>query len=368
MSLLLSFSSRLFKFEGTNLNPNILLMCKMLVILISAHHMLFKISDPFIPFIQEFDYFNGYPNVFKYTMRFLYVSCSVLLLFNIRVKTTSMIIGLVVIINIIASKPLFYNHLLICGCALFLAGLTNNKTPAKLLIYQLSIVYFGASLNKFLDPDWWSGQFMHNWLGVARENPPYLYISQYFKDLMFAKSLSYIAMFTEFIIAVLILFRRTRHMTILFIIIFHVTLFTITSFRFGHFIESLAIVLLAFLSIPSKKHAITYRGNTMNYVKQLFQLFDLDKKQIWSKSTATNDVWLSLKISNNVYLNHSALKKIIVYTPNFYMFLLFSDMAFYIILYNHRTLLFLLNVIFVWLLIFYLLPFKQDKELSIPND
>ena len=175
-------------------------------------------------------------------------------------------------------------------------------------------------------------------------------------------------MFTEFIIAVLILFRRTRHMTILFIIIFHVTLFTITSFRFGHFIESLAIVLLAFLSIPSKKHAITYRGNTMNYVKQLFQLFDLDKKQIWSKSTATNDVWLSLKISNNVYLNHSALKKIIVYTPNFYMFLLFSDMAFYIILYNHRTLLFLLNVIFVWLLIFYLLPFKQDKELSIPND
>jgi len=368
MSLLLSFSSRLFKFEGTHMHPNILLMCKMLVILISAHHMLFKISDPFIPFIQEFDYLNGYPNFFKYTMRFLYVSCSVLLLFNVRVKTASLIIGLVVIINIIASKPLFFNHVLICGCALFLAGLTDNKTSPNLLIYQLSLVYFGASLNKFLDPDWWSGDFMHNWLGVARENAPYLYISQYFKELVFAKSLSYITMFTEFTIAVLILFRRTRHLTILFIIIFHTILFTITSFRFGHFLESLAIVLLAFLSIPNKQLAITYRGNTVGYIKQLFQFFDLDKKQNWSKSTVKGDAWLSLKISDNVYLNHSALKKIIVYTPNFYMLLLFSDMASYIILYNHRTLLFLSNVIFIWLLIFYLVPFKQFKELSIPND
>ena len=99
----------------------------------------------------------------------------------------------------------------------------------------------------------------------------------------------------------------------MFIIIFHTILFTITSFRFGHFLESLAIVLLAFLSIPNKQLAITYRGNTVGYIKQLFQFFDLDKKQNWSKSTVKGDAWLSLKISDNVYLNHSALKKIIVY-------------------------------------------------------
>lgn len=362
MNSALTFILRPFQFEGTKLHPNVLLMCKLLVILMTAHHMFFKISDPFIPFIQSLDWFNEHPNVFKYSLRAIYTLSVFALLFNIKVRTAASVTGLVVILNILASKPLFFNHTFICGCALFLAGLTNDKEPPYLLIFQLSLVYFGASINKFLEPDWWSGAFMDTWLGTARENPVYLYVSELLPELVLAKLLSYIAMFTEFAIAVLILFKKTRNLTVWFIIIFHTSLFTLTSFRFGHFIESLAIVLLAFLSIPKEQLLISYKEPSLRKLKQFFTLLDRDKKHVWSPTSSGSSYWLSLKTKNKTLYNHEALKDIFLYTPNFFMLMIAIDMAMYIVLYYHRTTLFVLNMIFIWSAIFYFFPVKRFNK------
>lgn len=355
MRVVIDFLLRPFQFEGTKLHPNVLLMCKMLVILLTAHHMFFKISDPFIPFIPQLDYFNEYPNIFQNIMRTLFAISGFALIFNIQVRLASTIIGLVVIINILASKPLFFNHTFICGCALFLAGLTNDKDPPYLLIYQLSLVYFGASINKFLDTDWWTGAFMDTWLGVARENPVYLYVSDLLPNLVFAKFLSYVAMFTEFAIAITILFKRTRLLTVWFIIVFHTLLFTLTSFRFGHFIESLAIVLLAFLNIPKEQMRVQFRSQTSQYLKSIFQFLDRDKKQIWTPMDSEK-YWLRLSYDDKTLTNHKALKDLILYTPNFFIALMLLDMGSYVIFYNYRMILFILNLFIVWTLIFYFLP------------
>ncbi|WP_431132503.1 HTTM domain-containing protein [Psychroserpens mesophilus] len=362
MSSLSTFIVRPFQFGGTKLHPNILLMCKLLVILMTAHHIFFKIQDPFIPFIPALDWFNEYPNVFKYSLRAMYVLSAFSLMFNIKVRTASIILGLVVITNILSSKPLFFNHTFICGCALFLAGLTNDKEPPYLLIFQLSLVYFGASINKFLEPDWWSGAFMDTWLGTARENPVYLYASVFLPEMVLAKLLSYIAMFTEFAIAVLILFKRTRNLTLWFIIIFHTSLFTLTAFRFGHFIESLAIVLIAFLSFPKHQLIINYKEKSLLKLKRFFNFLDRDQNQVWSPIPSENPHWLSLKIKDKTLYNHDALKDLILYTPNFFMLMLFIDMAMTVVFYNHRTVLFVFNVLFIWSMIFYFLPIKRFKR------
>lgn len=359
MNSVTAFILRPFQFEGTKLHPNILLMCKLLIILMTAHHMFFKIEDPFIPFIPALDWFHNYPNIFKYVMRATYAVFGFMLLFNIKVRTSSIVLGIVVIINILASKPLFFNHNFICGCALFLAGLTNDKDPPYLLIFQLSLVYFGASINKFLEPDWWTGAFMDTWLGVARENPVYAYVSKLLPEMLFAKLLSYIAMFTEFAIAVLILFKRTRHLTLWFIIIFHTTLFTLTAFRFGHFIESLAIVLLAFLNMPKEQLIVNYRSSqTLIKLKRFLNVLDRDKKQVWSSLSSESSHWLSLKTKDKTLYNHEALKDIFLYTPNFFLLLIVIDMAMYIVLYNNKMTLFIINAIFIWSVIFYFLPIK----------
>ena len=364
MNSMSTFFLRLFQFEGTRLHPNILLMCKLLVILMTAHHLFFKINDPFVPFIAALDWFNEHPHVFKYSLRAIYVLSAFALLFNIKVRTAAIVTGLVVILSILASKPLFFNHTFICGCALFLAGLTNDKEPPYLLIFQLSLVYFGASLNKFLEPDWWSGAFMDTWLGTARENPVYLSISKLLPEMVLAKLLSYIAMFTEFAIAVLILFKSTRNLTLWFIIIFHTTLFTLTSFRFGHFIESLAIVLLAFLSIPKEQLQISYKSNSLERLKQFFSFLDRDNKQVWAPLSSENSSWLQLKTKEKTLNNHDALKDLFLYTPNFFMLLIVIDMAMYVLLYNHKTTLFVVNIIFIWSVIFYFLPVKWFKKVT----
>jgi hypothetical protein len=362
MNNLQSFILRPFQFEGTKLHPNVLLMCKLLVILMTAHHMFFKISDPFIPFIPALDWFNEYPNVFKFSLRTIYALGVFALLFNIKVRTAAVLTGLTVILSILASRPLFFNHTFICGCALFLAGLTNDKEPPYLLIFQLSLVYLGASINKFLEPDWWSGAFMDTWLGTARENPVYLYVSEFFPELVLAKLLSYIAMFTEFAIAILILFKRTRSLTLWFIIIFHTSLFTLTAFRFGHFIESLAIILLAFLSIPKEQLLISYKAHSLHKLKQFFAFLDRDNKQVWSPLDSKNSHWLSLKTKDKTLYNHDALKDLFLYTPNFFMLMIAIDMAMYILFYNHKTTLFVFNMIFIWSVILYFLPVKWFKR------
>ena len=358
MNSVSAFILRPFQFDGTKLHPNVLLMCKLLVILLTAHHMFFKIADPFIPFISALDWFNEHPNVFKYSLRTIYALSAFALFFNIKVRTASIVVGLAVMLNILASKPLFFNHAFICGCALFLAGLTNDKEPPYLLIFQLSLVYFGASINKFFEPDWWSGAFMDTWLGSARENPVYLYFSKLLPELLLAKLLSYIAMFTEFAIAILILFKKTRNLTLWFIIIFHLSLYTLTSSRFGHFIDSLAYILIAFLSIPKEQLIVNYKSQTLDKLKRFFNFLDRDKKQVWLPFPTESQNWLSLKTKDKTLYNHDALRDILLYTPNFFMLITFIDMAMYVVLYNHRTVLFVINMIFIWSVIFYFLPVK----------
>ena len=364
MTNLKTFILRLFQFEGTKMQSNVLLMCKLLLLLLIAHHMFFKISDPFIPFVPQLDLFNAYPNVFNYGLKTAFAISAFALLFNIKVRTASLINGCVIILSILASKPLFFNHNFICACALILAGLSDKKDPPYLFVFQLSLIYFGASINKFLEPDWWSGAFMDNWLGVARENPPYRYLSQRFPNLVLAKLLSYIAMFTEFGIAIFILFKKTRGLTVWFIIIFHSILFTITSFRFGHFLESLVITLLALNTMAQTPLIVGYRKKSITGLKRFFKIIDIDKKQVWNTLSNTPSSWLQIQGKDELLSNHKALKYILLNTPNFFVLLFVIDVVLYIIMYNYRTALFVCNVIFVWTMILYFLPVDWSKLLK----
>lgn len=356
-----NFWLRVLQFEGTPMLPNLLLMCKLLVLLLLAHHFFAKIQDPFIPFVPLLDAFHTIPNVFKSTMRLLLILSILTLFFNFYVRTSALVIGSIVILQILASKPAFYNHTFICGCALFLAGLSDNKQPPYLIFLQIALIYFGASINKMFDSHWWSGDFMHTWLGVARENPFYLFVNEWFSNLWFAKLLSYIAISTEFLIAVLLLFKKYRNFAIWFIVIFHTMLFTITSFRFGHFIESLAIILLAFLAWPKQTMVVNYKTNRLKLFRKVMNFLDFDNKIVWAENNLDDTTFLKLSIDEKIVINDAALKGILLYTPTFYIILVLIDMALYVVLTNHRTLLFIINLITIWSLIVYFLPIPWSK-------
>ena len=164
--------------SNTQMQPNILLMCKMLFVLLVLNGFYSMMNDPFIPFIIWLDHFNNYPELFKYSIRIGFIVFGTLLFINIKPKLSSLVLGLIIVLTLISSKTLFRNHIFIVGCILILAGLSSNKGLPWLIILQISLLYFGASLNKALQMDWWTGQFINNWLGVAVENPIYLFFSE----------------------------------------------------------------------------------------------------------------------------------------------------------------------------------------------
>ncbi|WP_406683911.1 HTTM domain-containing protein [Seonamhaeicola sp. MEBiC1930] len=300
-------------------------MCKLLVLLLIYHGYIDKLIDPFIPFIPSLDIFNSFPGVFKNTMRFLFAMASVSLFFNFKTRTSSLILGCVVIISILASIPNYYNHILICGCALVLAGLSNRKSVPYLLILQLSLVYFGASLHKILDADWWSGDFMHNWLFNARNNTFYIYFYSHMPNLILAKFLSITAFTTELMIAILLLFKQFRIKAVWFIIVFHMTLFSFTMIRFGHFIDSLLIVLIGFLNWPKKELVINFKSNKMKSFRKLISFFDFDNKIVWIENRKLKENIIKLNKDGNITNNINAIKEILLYSPSFYILLFIFD-------------------------------------------
>ncbi len=108
-----SFFGLPFKVYDTSMKPNLLLMCKILILLLYAHGFLFYLKDPFIPFIAQFDIFNDSPQVFEYLTKSLFLIFSLLLLFNVKVRSIAILLGLTIIISLIAS-----NHSLEIICLL----------------------------------------------------------------------------------------------------------------------------------------------------------------------------------------------------------------------------------------------------------
>lgn len=349
------------KIVQSELPPNLLLMCKLFILLLLTHGFIKSLNDPFIPFIPLLDFFNLYPGVFKITFRAIFIISGLMILFNIKVRYNCIVLGSLIIIGLLASKPLFRNHLFIIGCVILLTGLSNNKEPTKLIVLQLSLLYFSALLSKISDNHWWSGQFMHNWLSNALENPYYLFISEYLPKMWFAKFLSWSSMLIELSIGITILNKKFRKVAIWVIIIFHITLYSFVGTRFGYFMDDIFIILIAFLAWPKSQIKVFYSERIGFIINWFLKIFDRDRIFVFEQSNADKNKWLSILYEDNrKETNIVALRSLILYNPGFYIliFLIISIITF--IEMNHY-LRYFITLIILWGSIIFFAPFEKLK-------
>ncbi|WP_171817139.1 hypothetical protein [Winogradskyella sp. PG-2] len=274
----------------------------------------------------------------------------------------AIILGCSVIMVILSSKSLFRNHLFICGCALLLAGLSDKNSPPRLLFIQLSLVYFGAVFNKVFEADWWSGQFIYNWLGNSRENPFFISVSEFLPNMWFAKLLSWFSMLVEFSIAVLILIKKRHVMVAWIIILFHSVLYTIIFFRFGHFYEDIVIILLIFLIWPKEKINIYINKNVSVFFKQIFSFYFNNCYVIHDNaSNIKNAYWLKIKTDSVDKINISALRYLLIFTPNFYLTLFIVDLLIRFLFNDIIMHLLHISILWIWI-IFFISKFWKGKR------
>ncbi len=348
-------------FNVENMQPNILLMCKLLFLLLVVHGFLGYISDPFLPFLRPLDTVLNYPDIFKISIKSLFLISGLLLLFNLQPRTMSIILGSTLIVMLMASKPMFRNHLFICGCAFLLAGLTQKKELPWLLYLQLSLVYFGAATNKIFEPDWWSGQFMHNWLVNSQENQFYLSVSALMPEMLFAKILSWSSMLIEFSIAILLLFRKKHLLAVWMIILFHAVLYTMTLFRFGHFFEDIVIILLIFLIWPKFKSEVYINRNVRPFFRLIIRLYFLNSDIEYEHNQVNTDsYWLKVKSGNRVLFDRSALIFLLKFTPNFYLSLFLFDQLIRFVF--NGTIMHGIQISLMWFCILIFLPINFGRK------
>lgn len=346
--------------------PNILLMNKLMFILLLVHGFIKSINDPYIPFFGFFDEFLKYPGVFKIINRGLFIAAGAFLIFNIKVRLMCLILGAVVFLTQFASIPEFANHYFICGCVFLLSGLINKKNIQLFFAIQLSLVYFGASINKMFKLDWWNGDFMFNWLVNARENTIFIFLSEAFPEMWLAKLFSWSSILIEFSIAFLILNKNTRNIAVWILIIFHSLLYTLTAFRFGHFYEDLLITLLAFVNFPKEKIKINFDKGILNSLMYMFNFPDLKKLFFWTNEPIKGQYWLKLVIGKNIKYNLNALRYLLLHTLNFYVFLFFLDLAIRVLF--NGILMDIIHISLTWLGVFFFLPILWNhinKEVNV---
>jgi len=342
------------------MQPNILILCKLAFLLLVINQFYFYLEDPFLPFLNILDAFNEIPDVIKIIQRVLFVLAGILLWLNYRVRLMALILGLVVLFALLASKPLFRNHIFILACIFILAALSAKNNKPWLLFWQFSLVYFGAFLNKILQIDWWNGQFMHNWLLNARENIVYISLLPWFPEMLLAKIISWMSMAIELVIALLLLNRRKHFMAFWLILLFHGILYTMVLFRFGHFMEDILLLLLIFINWPKGSIKVKHKTNKSLGIIGLLKSLNLNKQVVYKSLEMKDDIWLEATIKNRTVTNWTAFRYLLLYSPGFYFMLFGLDIV--VRLLTNNTIMHITTVVIMWIFLLLFSPFLIKKR------
>lgn len=352
---IIKFLSLPFKVYGTSMRPGVLMMCKIFIVLLIAHNFFGSITDPFIPFISSLDNLNEYPKLLESIIKSLFIIGSATLVFNYKVRLAAIFIACSIFLAILTSKPIFRNHLFIIGCVYFLSGLSSKQESPWLLFFQLGLVYLGALLNKLTQIEWWSGQFMHNWLFVALENPVYSAWYKSTSNLILAKLISYAAMLAELLIGICLFFPKARFYAIAMILVFHTILFSFTGETFGYFMEDILIILIAFKEWPKQLVQIEYGLSKFNIrLAELIKLLDFDKRFVLRKSSEQHGNTIKAKGEFKDFYGKTLIVHILLSTSGFYMLILFIELG--IRYFFNNAIEYWLLLILFWVLLLLLSP------------
>jgi len=264
---------------GTDLPPNLVLLAKLIAMGLVLQSQL-PLSRTFVPFLEVFDML-GSPEMVRGTLIFIFGLGSVALLFTSRVRAPSLVLGLTILISMLAARATFKNNLTLCAALLIMIGLETQRGQGRMVRLQVAMLYFGAGLNKLLDPDWRSGQFFQYWFGSR--HLWYLRIADSMPELLLSKLVSWSAISTELGLAVMTRIRRSYPILIWVGLTFHTSLLVLTNKTFGMFYFAACAQYLAFVTWPQDRMLVLYDGNCglCQRIKNWFEHLDLERRFEW---------------------------------------------------------------------------------------
>lgn len=306
---------RPWRFTGTAMRPQTLLLCKLLFLLAAMHGLPGKLGDPYLPFLPILDSLRETPGVFAAVLKTAFWAAGAALLLNAWVRSAAVTLGATVILALLASKPIFQNHVFIVGCLFLLCGLHCSGEDPWLVRWQFVLLYFGAALNKVLQADWWNGAFLHTWLHEHQANSLYQLGNALLPERWFASGVSWAVMGAEVVLFTLFLVRRWNGFAVWGVIVVHLGFLAVVGpGPFGYFTEDLLIGLLAFLAWPRGEQELRLGETAARWARSWLFLLDWDG-QLRVGAPPGDGHWLELRNGASRHVDRDALVRLVRYSP-----------------------------------------------------
>ncbi|MDQ6707576.1 MAG: HTTM domain-containing protein [Acidobacteriota bacterium] len=304
------------KCSGTDLPMNLTILVKVLAIVLLITNHVRILPDPWLPFIPLIDRFP--PLLFQRTLQTVFIAAALAIVFNRRIRLSSLVLGAVMLIAVVSSKAYYGNNKTFCGLMLFLAGLHQPGGP-PFLRWQLAITYFGAGLNKALDGDWHTGVFFENWAVNRLQQPWYIALDSMLPHMWLARFMCWSTIVTELATVPCLLVPRLYYWAILGNILFQSSLLLFTGTTFTLFFYSTTAASLAFVTWPNSPIAVVYdpANRFAAQARRLLEAWDLDGLFSWTRDQAgavARDT-LYLAIGDKTYSGFGAVRMIVLLNP-----------------------------------------------------
>ncbi len=324
----LSGSWNPFRVTGTPMPPNLLLMCKILAVALLATNHVRILPEPFLPFIPGLDRLIE-PALFGTILQVVFLTSAIALLFNRWVRVNALVLGSCLLVAVVSSKAYYGNNKTFVGLALVLAGLSDFDRPPYLLRWQLALVYFGAAINKLLEPDWQSGVFFEYWAGEKLKNPVYIAVSGWLPPLVAGKLMCWGTMLAELACVIMLLVPRFVACGLWINILFQVGLLEFTGTTFTLFFYGMTAATLAFVTWPDRL-LVFYNGKrgSSAFLRRSARLFDPDGLQDWRPfqggtadrlSATSQGERLHLVDRDRAFAGFATVQRLLLFSPVFWL-------------------------------------------------
>ena len=267
----------------TTLPTPLLLSAKLLVVTMLATGHIWTLPDPFLPFVPVLDRI-GAPAAFQWTLRLTFLAGSLAIVFNRSVRLASFVVGATMLIGIASSRLYWANNTFFSGVFLTLIGLYTSERSLWLLRAQVALIYFGAGLNKLLDPDWRSGQFFEHWAVVNLEHDLYIRAVLLLPPMWLSKIMCWATIVTELSLSVGFSTRRLWPYAIWLGVLFHASMTVFTGITFVLFLYVAPASYFAFARWPREGLVVLYDGDCgiCARTRAWFERFDLEGAFTWT--------------------------------------------------------------------------------------
>lgn len=270
------------RITGTSLPPAVLLACKLLVLSLMLRGYVSKLPEPFLPILRVFELLPR-PDLFRQGMMLSFVVAGLALLFNVCVRTSAFLAGLVFLLEPLVSRVAFYYGNFFCGAILFLAALIHSPLGQRIVQGQFLVMYFGSGLNKLLDPDWRNGHYFQYWMGgrTARYDVP----ASWLPEGVFALVMSWTTIAIELSLPFLLARRRTVRSGVWLALLFHTASMIIAGGDFGIFVSAILFSFVVFGAWPEPGAARLRHGGSRAWraLQTLWRWIDRDRLVVWEE-------------------------------------------------------------------------------------